>query len=193
MAEIVIETERLVLRRELPGDIEVWLEHMNTPQVMDKVGGVKTAEKVAEDFARMAQTGKGDLPFLLVARKADGMLLGKCGLAPIATELAPAALKDQVQVGWTFRADCWGHGYATEAARAVLAMAFERFGLAIVYSQTSERNRASWRVMERVGMTRLAELDYDDPDYPPEDNPTMVWGLAREAWRAGEGGAARDA
>jgi RimJ/RimL family protein N-acetyltransferase len=192
-AEIVAETERLVLRREVPGDIEIWLEHMNTPEVMDKVGGVKTAERVAEDFARMAQTGEGELPFLLVARKADGMLLGKCGLAPIATELAPNALRDQVQVGWTLRADCWGHGYATEAARAVLAMAFDRFGMAMVYSQTSERNRASWRVMERLGMTRLAGLDYDDPDYPPEDNPTMVWGMTRDAWQTAQAGAAADA
>jgi hypothetical protein len=36
--------------------------------------------------------------------------------------------------------------------------------------------------MERLGMTRLADLDYDDPEFPPEDNPTMVWGLEREAW-----------
>ena len=64
MAEVVAETGRLILRRECPGDLEVWLEHMNTPQVMEMVGGVKPAEEVVQDFARMAQGGEGDLPFV---------------------------------------------------------------------------------------------------------------------------------
>jgi RimJ/RimL family protein N-acetyltransferase len=183
--DIVAETERLILRRERPGDLAVWLEHMNTPQVMEKVGGVQTREKVAEGFARMAEAeAKGEPPFLLVALKSDGTLVGKCGLAPIETAAKPAALDGQQQIGWTLRFDHWGHGYATEAAEVVLAMAFERFGLAAVFAQTSERNRGSWRVMQRLGMARLVELDYDDPDYPPEDNPTMVWGITREAWLA---------
>ena len=193
MAEIVAETERLVLRRELPGDYEVWLEHMNTPQVMDKVGGVKTAEQVAEDFARMAQAGEEDLPFVFVGLKSDGTLIGKCGLALIETQIAPDDLRNQAQIGWTLRADYWGHGYATEAARAFLALGFERFEFPVIYAQTSERNRGSWRVMERLGMTRLAGLDYDDPDYPPEDNPTMVWGLRREAWQAAQAQVAANA
>ena len=54
MAEIVAETERLVLRREVEGDLAVWLEHMNTPEVMECTGGVQTAEQVAESFAKMA-------------------------------------------------------------------------------------------------------------------------------------------
>lgn len=183
MAEAVAETERLILRRERPGDLAVWLEHMNTPQVMEKVGGVQTPEKVAESFAKAAASEtNGELPFLLVALKSDGTLIGKCGLAPIETEVAPDELRGQTQIGWSLRADYWGKGYATEAARTILALAFQSYALDVVYSQTSERNRSSWRVMQRLGMTRLAQLDYDDPDYPPEDNPTMVWGLTREAW-----------
>ena len=192
--DIVAETERLILRRERPGDLAVWLEHMNTPQVMEKVGGVQAVEKVAESFARMAAAdARGEPPFLLVALKSDGTLVGKCGLAPIETAARPAALDGQQQVGWTLRSDYWGRGYATEAAGVVLTMAFERFALAAVFAQTSERNRGSWRVMERLGMVRLAELDYDDPDYPPEDNPTMVWGITREAWFAARAKAAKDA
>jgi hypothetical protein len=37
--------------------------------------------------------------------------------------------------------------------------------------------------MERLGMQRRSDLDYDDPDYPDEDNPTMVWSITREAWQ----------
>jgi RimJ/RimL family protein N-acetyltransferase len=183
MADIVAETERLVLRRERPGDLEVWLEHMNTPEVAEMVGGVQPPEKVAEGFAKMEEaTAAGKPSFLFVALKADGTLIGKCGLAPIETPAAPEELRNAIQVGWTLRADHWGQGYGREAAEAALAVAFERFGLPRVYAQTSERNVASWRLMERLGMERRADLDYPDADYPPEDNPTMVYSLDAVSW-----------
>ncbi|HYD24656.1 MAG TPA: GNAT family N-acetyltransferase [Croceibacterium sp.] len=182
MGEAVLETERLIFRREMPGDLAVWLEHMNTPQVMDMNGGVQSAGKVAEGFARMAAEADGVLGFYFLTLKADGTLIGKAGLSRIDTAVAPDELEGAVQVGWTLRADCWGRGYAREAAEAALAAAFERLALPCVYSQTSPRNAASWGLMERLGMKRRADLDYDDPDYPPEDNPTMVYALTRADW-----------
>jgi RimJ/RimL family protein N-acetyltransferase len=179
----VAETERLILRRELPGDLAVWLEHMNTPTVMDKVGGPQPPEKVAESFEKMAADGD-PLAFYFVALKADGTLIGKAGLSRIETPTAPEELKGAVQVGWTLRADFWGQGYARQAAEAALAIAFERLALPRVYAQTSERNTASWGLMKRLGMARRSDLDYSDSDYPPEDNPTMVWVLERDRWRA---------
>jgi RimJ/RimL family protein N-acetyltransferase len=191
-ADIVAETERLVLRRELPGDLAIWLEHMNTPTVTKMVGGVQPVGSVAESFAKMA-ADTGLLAFYLLALKADGTLIGKAGLSPIETPAAPAELKDAVQVGWTLRADYWGRGYAREAAQAALVLAFERLRLTRVYAQTSQRNGASWGLMRRLGMTRRADLDYPDPDYPPEDNPTMVWDLGCEEWRANQSREAADA
>ncbi len=194
MADIVAETDRLVLRRELPGDLAVWLEHMNTPQVMEMLGGVQPVEKVAESFARMAAaSATGEVSFYFLARKADGALVGKGGLSRIDTACAPAKLRNAVQVGWTLRADCWGHGYAREAGEAALSLAFERFELPRVYAQTSERNTASWGLMERLGMTRRADLDYPDPDYPPEDNPTMIYQLDAADWRSRIAAQARQA
>lgn len=180
--EIVAETERLVLRRELPGDLADWLEHVNTPEVMEKVGGVQSPEQVAESFAKMA-AAEDPLSFYLLALKPAGELIGKCGLARIETPVAPDELKGAVQVGWTLRRDRWGQGYAREAAQAALGLAFERLNLPCVYAQTSERNVPSWRLMERLGMTRRPDLDYPDPDYPPEDNPTMVYHLDAAQWR----------
>jgi RimJ/RimL family protein N-acetyltransferase len=186
MANIVAETDRLVLRRERDGDRLVWLAHMNTAEVMEYLGGRQTIEQVTESFDRMALTDvDGALPFALVALKGEGTLIGKCGLARIdGSAGAPDAIKGQVHVGWTLRADCWGHGYAREAAEAMLGLAFERFGLATVFGQTSESNRASWRLMERLGMRRCADLDYPDPDYPPQHNPTMVYRLDAADWRS---------
>lgn len=181
----IVETERLILRRERPGDLAVWLEHMNTPEVMEMVGGVQTPEQVAESFAKMAAAAvAGEPAFHFLALKADGTLVGKAGLARVETAVAPDELRGAIQVGWTLRADCWGRGYAREAGQAALRMAFERFALPCVYAQTSERNVASWGLMERLGMTRRADLDYPDADYPPQDNPTMVYQLDAAAWRA---------
>ena len=184
MADIILETERLVFRRERPGDLEVWLEQMNTPEVTEKVGGVQSPEAVAESFAKMAADAEGGVAFYFLARKTDGLLLGKAGLSRIETAVAPDELRGAVQIGWTLRADCWGRGYAREAAQATLSLAFERLGLPKVYAQTSERNTASWGLMKRLGMTRRADLDYPDADYPPEDNPTMVYSLDAADWRA---------
>jgi RimJ/RimL family protein N-acetyltransferase len=183
MADAIAETERLILRRELPGDLAVWLEHMNTPEVMAMVGGVQPPENVAESFARMA-AGEDPLAFYFIALKADGTLIGKAGLSPIETACAPEELQGAVQVGWTLRADFWGQGYAREAAEAALGIAFERLALPRVYAQTSERNTASWGLMKRLGMARRPDLDYPDPEYPPEDNPTFVWDLERVDWQA---------
>jgi RimJ/RimL family protein N-acetyltransferase len=184
---IVAETERLVLRREVDGDRAVWLEHMNTTEVMDHLGGPRSPETVAEDFARMASDPDEGLLFALVALKSDGTLIGKCGLATIDTDAAPAALRGGVQVGWTLRADYWGRGLAREAAQAALALAFERFGCATVYGQSSERNLPSCRLMERLGMLRRPELDYHDPEYDARDNPTVVYSLAEADWRRSHG------
>lgn len=180
MAEIVAETPRLVLRREKPGDRETWLAHVNTPEAMAHLGGPKSAQKVHEDFDRMA--APAEFPWVLIERKADNVLLGKCGMGRITEPEAPEALRGEVQVRWTLRADCWRQGYGREAAAALLALAFGRYGLDQVYAQTSQRNAASWRLMESLGMVRRPELDYQDPVYPPEENPTIIYSIACTAW-----------
>nr|WP_166177761.1 GNAT family N-acetyltransferase [Altererythrobacter segetis] len=184
MAEVILTTPRLNLRLWEERDLDNWLTHLNTPEVKAYLGGIETPDKVAEKFAKLNRDWHEDgYSFLAVEMREDAMFLGTCGIAAIATECAPDGLKGGIQVGWQLRADRWGHGYATEAAAAVVAMAFDRFDRPTLYAQTSERNRGSWRVMERLGMQRRSELDYDDPDYPDEDNPTMVWSITREAWQ----------
>jgi RimJ/RimL family protein N-acetyltransferase len=189
MAEPPFLTERLVLRQWRAGDEALWLEHLNTPQVKAYLAGVETPEKVTERFARYLISGwdTDGYSFLAVERRADGMFLGTCGIARVANEPAPEPLASGLQVGWQLRQDAWGQGYATEAARAMVAHAFAALGLTTLWAQTSERNRGSWAVMVKLGMTRRPELDYFDAAYPPEDNPAMVWSLDRDVWQAAHG------
>ncbi|HZV18953.1 MAG TPA: GNAT family N-acetyltransferase [Sphingobium sp.] len=187
MAEIIARTERLLLRTEAEGDQRIWRNHMNDAAVMAHLGGPRTDEQIAESFRRMADGwAQHGYSFMLLERRADGLLIGHCGLAPIEPDEAPPALHGQMQIGWMLRADCWGQGYALEAALCVTELAFERFGAPTLFGQTSLGNVPSWRLMERLGMSRRADLDYVDPAYPPQENPTIIYALSSAHWRAAD-------
>jgi RimJ/RimL family protein N-acetyltransferase len=185
VADTVFTTERLVLRKWREGDLALWLEHLNTPEVKHYLAGVQSADRVAERFGMMvAEWDALGFSFLAVERQTDLAFVGACGIGRVFDEPAPEPLASGLQIGWQIRADMWGHGYATEAARAFLPYAFDSLGLETLWAQTSERNHGSWAVMRKLGMTRRPELDYCDPAYPPEDNPAMVWSLTQEDYRA---------
>ena len=149
---------------------------MNTPAVTDHLGGTRELHEIEASFAQMAsEQAKHGFGFMLVQHKRTGMLIGKCGLMRIDQEIAPAALQGQLSIGWTLREDYWHQGYAFEVASATLEFAFSRHNAAAVFATTADRNVPSWRLMEKLGMVRRRELDFDDPDYPPEDNPTIVF------------------
>ena len=68
-----------------------------------------------------------------------------------------------VEIGWRLACEHWGRGYASEAATAALDFGFGELGLAEIVSFTSTVNQRSMRVMERIGMTRAPEDDFDHP------------------------------
>ena len=183
MVEIIAETDRLILRKEAIGDLDRWMEVINTPAVMQHLGGVCERYEVAERFEKkatgIAQSGYG---FWHLQTRSDGQLIGQCGFGPIDVESAGPVLNAGTQIGWSIAESHWRQGYASEAARAAINLAFYRFGISQLYAQTSNANRASWAMMEKLGMVRAPDLDYVDPDYPPEENPTIIYNLSREQW-----------
>jgi len=68
-----------------------------------------------------------------------------------------------LEVGWRLRHDHWGHGYATEAARAALAFVFSELQRDEVVAMTAAINERSQRVMQRLGMTRDPNGDFEHP------------------------------
>lgn len=176
----MIETERLILRVQRDDDLDWFVAHMNTPAVMRHLGGVRPREAVAAGMARnaegFARTGVG---FWTIVLRESGERAGKCGLGVIEGEHAPPQLQGKPEIGWSLAEPFWGRGLAAEAARAVLRYGFGTLGHDAIHSQTSDSNRASTRLMERLGFERLAALDYVDPGYPAADNPTTVYGLTR--------------
>ena len=74
--------------------------------------------------------------------------------------------RDGVEVGWRIRSGVWGNGYAPEAARGRAGIAFDELGLDEVISFTAVTNDKSRRVMEKIGLTRDPDADFDHPTVP---------------------------
>jgi RimJ/RimL family protein N-acetyltransferase len=184
MAEFFLSTQHLWLRPPSLDDLPFILERMNTVAVMRHLGGEVRSEEEASLGLRddIDAFARGTYRRWTVWRREDECRIGRCGLFHVRTEAAPATLRGQPEIGWTQAEEFWGHGYATEAAGAVLDFAFATLGLPLLYAQTSDSNVRSTRMMERLGFSPRPELGYNDPDYPPADNPTTVWFLTSEDW-----------
>jgi RimJ/RimL family protein N-acetyltransferase len=170
----MIETGRLLLRDWREEDIEPFIRHTNTPAVMRWLGGVQAAdqmEKALRDRQMRWQAERG-FTFWAVERKADGALLGFCGIK--IADAADEPIAGMHEVGWRLREDAWGQGYAKEAAIASIDHAFETLGAERVVAITFPGNVESWGLMERLGMTRRPDYDFDDPRFP-DLNPTIVY------------------
>ena len=90
-----------------------------------------------------------------------------------------------VEIGWRLARASWGHGYATEAACAALAVGFRQLALDEIVSFTALGNRRSRAVMERIGM-RNANQDFEHPGVP-EGHPLRLhclYRIRREEWAA---------
>ena len=188
MADFRIETDRLVLRdwRD-DADWEAFFRHTNTPDVMTWLGGVLDENGRAAQRARVENCSAANgFCFWLVERHDDGghlagEVLGFCGLKR--ADSPGSTVTGEVEIGWRFRKEAWGRGYAKEAAIAAMSAAFDRFGAKRVVSITVIGNEPSWGLMKRLGMTRRPELDYIDDRYDPPWRDAILYDITRDAWQ----------
>ena len=180
MPDFRFETARLVLRDWREADWDRFWQVTNTPAVMRWLGGV--ADQATRDEARARLEGyHRDFghTFWVLERRADGghlsgELLGFCGLKR--SNAVGEIIEGMVEVGW-------GHGYAKEAAIASLDLGFGHFGAEKIVALTVDGNAASWGLMERLGMRRREDLDFHDPRWGPDLNPTIVYSITRDFWQ----------
>ena len=179
--DIVLETERLILRTAAEGDVDLFDRHLNTPAMRRHLGGPQDRYEIeryeAKNQASFAQHGFG---WMAMIEKTTGEFVGQSGLKRV--DAKGASFTGDLEIGWLVREDRWRRGYAREAVTAVLGWAFEVHDAPHVVALTSEANAPSWRFMEAIGLKRRDDLDFVDPDYPPEENPTKVYAITREQW-----------
>ena len=167
MAEVIAETERLILRTWKPEDRGEYARHLNTCAVTRLVGGLQTQEEMDAAFERIDgyQRDSGHT-FWVVERKSDGAFLGFCGLK--IANVPGTAVNGEIEIGWRLREDAWGQGYAKEAALAALNWAWANLDAGRIVSFTVPANSASWGLMERIGMTKRPDLDFAHPAFAPD-------------------------
>ena len=146
--ELVLETERLRLRRFSREDVEAIFAIIGDdiamqyyPKTFDRSDAVQWIER---NLRRYSEHGYG---LFAVTLKGSTDVIGDCGVIKQEVEG-----ETRLEVGYHFRRDQWGHGYATEAARACMGLAFHAFGADKVISLIRPENVPSRRVAERNGM-----------------------------------------
>jgi len=147
---IVLETERLTIRRLTADDATFILRLLNEPSFLQHIGdrGVRTTADaiqyiVAGPIASYARFGFG---LFLVELKDEHVPIGICGL------LKRDAL-DDVDVGFALVPECWSKGYAFESASAVLAYGRDTHGLKRIVAITSRENVASINLLVKLGFS----------------------------------------
>ena len=133
------------------------------------------AERFIAACRTMAEEGTGART--AIDRASDGQFLGWCSLSQWNPDFRSASL------GYCFTEAAWGHGYATEAARAVLRWAFDTLDLNRVQAEADTRNIASARVLEKLGFVREGTLR-EDCVVNGDVSDSWVYGLLRREWTA---------
>jgi RimJ/RimL family protein N-acetyltransferase len=132
------------------------------------------AERFIAACGRMAEEGSGAR--FAMERASDTAFIGWCALTRWNPEYCSASM------GYCLDDAAWGHGYATEAGRALLQWAFDTLDLNRVQAETDTRNAASARVLEKIGFVREGTLR-EDCVVNGEVSDSWVYGLIRREWQ----------
>jgi len=161
--KIVIRTERALLRRFTPEDLEAFFRLGSDPEVVrytaDPGGGLRDREHAREILAShpIADYAKYGYGRMAVVWKKTDAVIGFCGLKYL-DDL------DEVDIGFRLLPEFWGMGLATETGRAVLDHGFADLGLDEIIAFVLPANAGSIRVLEKLGLDRTGRVDYDGHD-----------------------------
>jgi RimJ/RimL family protein N-acetyltransferase len=172
-----IQTSRLLMRRWHDSDREPFAALNGDPETMrffpatlDRAASDAMIDRIESGFD---QRGYG---LWALEVTATGEFVGFTGLNPMPDGVPGAG---GLEVGWRLARHAWHHGYATEAARAALDVAFGGAGRAEIWSMTAVLNEPSQAVMRRLGLTEVARFDHPRvPDGHPLE-PHVTYHLAR--------------
>jgi len=161
---MTIQTERLLLRHWLPSDRAAFAAINADPRVMEHFPAVMSADEsdamAARIEAHFEQHGFGLWALEVVGVTPFAGFVGLC-VPRFQAHFTPC-----IEIAWRLAPKQWGHGFATEAARAALDHGFDTLGLDQVVSFTVPENTRSRRVMEKIGMTHRPQDDFDHPLLP---------------------------
>ena len=163
--DIVMRTDRLILRKWRDSDREAFAALNADPVVCEFLPGPLSREQSDASVDRiMRQLAEHD--FGMWAVEIPGVV-EFAGFTGLSIQKFEAHFTPCVEVGWRLAAAHWGRGYATEAARAAIDFGFSELELPEIVSYTVPENVRSRRVMEKLGMKRDENGDFDHPFLTP--------------------------
>lgn len=181
---VELHTERLALRRWHDDDREPFAAMNADPEVMEHFTASLSREQSDAFLDRIEESfDRHGFGLWALEIRSSGELTGFTGLSVPGFD---APFMPAVEIGWRLVRSAWGNGYATEAARAALELAFDQFGLTELVSFTTTRNLRSQRVMQRLGMSHDPADDFDHPSIA-SDSPLcrhVLYRLSAATWRA---------
>jgi len=181
---VVLETERMVLRRFTEADAEPLAALYGDPRVMRFITlqppSLATVEsEILPGYLREYRELADGLGSFAAIEKATGQMAGRFSLRPANSY----GLTGGTELGYRLYPACWGRGLATEGARALIASAFERLRLDRVVATTMADNTGSWRVLEKCGLRRVRTFYYPDAELMPGgEHGDLVYELTRSDW-----------
>jgi ribosomal-protein-alanine N-acetyltransferase len=184
---MILTTDRLLLREFVEGDWLAVLAYQSDPRYLHYYPWTERTAKEVEAFVqsfieRQRQQPRCKFQLAITLRSngdaasEGGHLIGSCGLRQDSPD---ARLAD---LGYELDPAHWGHGYATEAARALLRFGFEGRGVHRIWSHCIAENTASVRVLERIGMVREGR-QRESQWFEDRWWDTLLYAILEQEWR----------
>ncbi|MGW2406962.1 GNAT family N-acetyltransferase [Streptomyces sp. NPDC001739] len=180
---IFLETGRIALRPFTAGDVDRLVDLDGDPEVMRYLNGGRPTPRETirtERLPRLMRTfaATGTVGYWAAEAKDTQAFLGWFEFRPV-EEDSPAV----VELGYRLRRAAWGHGYATEGARALVRKGFTELGVRRVTANTMAVNAASRRVLAKAGLRYVRTYFGDWPEaIPGSEHGDVEYALTRAEW-----------
>ncbi len=176
---MILTTDRLLLREFEEGDWPAVLAYQSDPRYLRYYEWTERSADDVRAFVRMFVDAQREQPRLkyqmAIVLRADGRLIGGCGVRKRTADAW------QGDMGYELAPGIWGRGYATEAARAILAFGFEQLKLHRIWATCIADNVASAHVLEKIGM-RLEGRLRDNEHFKGRYWDSLIYGILESEW-----------
>ncbi len=182
---VYLTTERLLLRRFTPADVDLLTELDSDPAVMHYITGgrITPREEIVDDVlpAFLAYYERSDsVGFWAALERSNENFIGWFHLRP-----ANVDDHDDLELGYRLRRDAWGRGFATEGARGLIDKAFTELAISRVRAETMAVHIASRKVMANAGLRYCRTFHQDWPfPIPGDDLGDVEYAVTRHEWQA---------
>ena len=169
------ETDRVKARRVTQGDLEELVSMYHKPEVMKTLGGVRSREQALDGLARMIKHWDDHgFGVWILEDKESGTFMGRAGLFNVHIDGA-----DEIELMYGLLPEYWSKGIATEVAQEIIRIGFQELGLENITCFSLHENKASQRIMEKLGFTYEKNCVH-------ADLPHVFYRLTKEQWEEKE-------